>query len=706
MAVTPGLNPTTVSQPRLNQRRGWVLLSGLLVMIFLASAVISIPELILRPGQSMGDSWSRAQLEAILSPLGIPAGWLVWSRLLMEIGFAATAFLVAAAIFANPPKDRFSDYVAFWLVMHGGFSGMFATTVAALHPALAPITRGLLMAGWFGLFLLAYVFPTGAFVPRWTVIVLPLFAAAFALYIPSYGLGLGEPAPVLGGLLLALAFGGLLAQGYRYARVSSPVERQQARLVWFAIAARVGYVLVISIPAVRQLHAGASLAGLALQVFLGLLTYSIAALLPVAVGVAILRYRLWDIDPLLNRALVYGGLSLFIVGSYGLLVGGIGLLVGAQGVSPLLSILTTGLIAILFQPLRERLQRTANRLIYGQRDEPYQLLARLGRRLESAMDPASALALTVETIAQALKLPYAAITAVQPGQAAAETLTIAEYGDLSAIRRSDLARFPLLHAGEQIGELLAAPRAANEPFSATDRRLLGDLAPQVSLAARAALLSAELQAARLRIVDAREETRRRLGSDLHDGIGHQLTGLARAVELAASQEQDLQPVLAEINRQLNAAIGQVRALAHQLHPPELQVLGLVGALREQAQAHPGLALRFELPAPLPPLPAAVETAAYYIALEALNNIEKHARASSCTLRLAVSSPASRGPAMLALTIRDDGAGLPPASSGGLGLISMQARAIEVGGDCQLSTHPAGGTSVTVSLPFQPASPGA
>ncbi len=393
-----------------------MLLSVGLVILFIASAVITIPALIQHPEQFMGQTWSLAQVEAILAPLGISGGWLVWSRLLMEIAFAATAFLVAAAIFFYQPKDRFSDIVAFWLVLHGAFSGTFSNALALLHPALAPLMRGLLMAGWFGLFLLSYVFPTGTFIPRWTRLVLPLFAGVFVLYVPSYMLGLSEPSPVAGNFLLALAFGGLLAQGYRYARVSSPIERRQARLVWFAIAARVAYVLVISIPAVRELQSSASLGGLVSQVGLGLITYTISALLPIAVGVAILRYRLWDIDPLLNRALVYGGLTLFIVGSYVLLVGGIGLLIGAQGISPLLSILATGLIAILFQPLRERLQRAVNQLIYGERDEPYQVLVRLGRRLEAAIDPTAALALTVETVAQALKLPYAAITDARAGQ--------------------------------------------------------------------------------------------------------------------------------------------------------------------------------------------------------------------------------------------------------------------------------------------------
>jgi signal transduction histidine kinase len=154
-----------------------------------------------------------------------------------------------------------------------------------------------------------------------------------------------------------------------------------------------------------------------------------------------------------------------------------------------------------------------------------------------------------------------------------------------------------------------------------------------------------------------------------------------------------------INHQLNAAIAQVRALAHQLHPPELETLGLVGALREQAQVHPTLALRVDAPVTLPALPASVETAAYYIALEALTNIEKHASAGSCTIRVNVADSAGRL-AYLDLEISDDGSGIQSGSGDGLGLISMQGRAVEVGGSCQISANPGGGTLVRVSLPFQ------
>jgi two-component system, NarL family, sensor kinase len=217
------------------------------------------------------------------------------------------------------------------------------------------------------------------------------------------------------------------------------------------------------------------------------------------------------------------------------------------------------------------------------------------------------------------------------------------------------------------------------------------------------LLRADLEQARLRLVTVREEARRRLGSDLHDGVGHQLAGLARHVETALSVlEHDptaARQMLTGVSQQMNTAISQVRHLAHQLHPPELELLGLAGALRERALTHPGLTIILEVPESLPPLSTAVETAAYYIALEALTNVEKHTTGGSCRLRLALVAGIGVGePGVIEIDIADDGPALQPTKGNGLGLLSMQARAVEVGGTCHVAAGPGGGTHVAVRLP--------
>jgi hypothetical protein len=451
MTTAPRVQAPESDSTRLFVSWVFVLLSAGVVILFVVCAVLSVSTLLKYPEQILPDQWTRAQSEEILSPLAIPTNWLVWSRLLPELAFAVTALVIAGSIFVSRPKELFSYYVAFWLVLHGTFSGIFAETVAQLHPALAPLTKGLLMVGWFGVFLLAYVFPTGRFIPRWTVASIPFFLAAFLLLFPPYVLGQGESSPLIAALLLALAIAGILAQGYRFAMVSTPLERQQTKWVILAIMARIVYLIVISIPAVREMITNVTRLGLATQILMGFISFSIASLLPIAVGVAILRYRLWDLEPILNRTFVYGGLTLFSVGAYGLVVGGIGALLGAQDLSPLLSIITIGLVAITFQPLRERLQRMVNRLMYGERDEPYRVLARLGERLEAVLEPVNVLPLTVNTVAEALRLPYVAIALKHDG----ELQTVATYG----APPDKVTRFPLITAGETVGELIAAPRA-------------------------------------------------------------------------------------------------------------------------------------------------------------------------------------------------------------------------------------------------------
>jgi signal transduction histidine kinase len=405
---------------------------------------------------------------------------------------------------------------------------------------------------------------------------------------------------------------------------------------------------------------------------------------------SILRYRLWDIDVVINRTLLYGALTTLVIGMYVLIVGGLGILFQSQG-NIAISLSAAGIVAVVFQPLRERLQRGVNRLMYGERDEPYRVLTRLGQQLETALEPSAALPLTVETVAHALKLPYVAIALKDKGK------IVAAYGDDSL---SALNSFPLMYSGETIGELLVASRAANEPLSPADRNLLNDLAKQISIAAHGTILSADLERARLRIVTVREEARRKLGSDLHDGVGHQLAGLARKAENAAkiieSEPAAAREMLTEVTGQINNAIAQVRNLAHQLHPPELELLGLAGALRERAQMQNGFTIYMDAPENLPALPTAIETAAYYIALETLTNIEKHAHAKSAHIRLAF---VDGNPSTLEMDITDNGRGLPPQPTRGLGRLSMQARAAEVGGVCQIESNMTGGTRVRVSLPI-------
>jgi signal transduction histidine kinase len=395
-----------------------------------------------------------------------------------------------------------------------------------------------------------------------------------------------------------------------------------------------------------------------------------------------------------ERVLSFGFVGLLAV--YLVIVGGLGGLIRARG-NLGLSLLAAGVVALLFAPLRARLQRGVNRLLYGQRDEPYQVLSQLGRRLEGTLAPEAVLPAIVETVAGALKLPYAAIALHRDGV----TQTAAATGSPVA----DPLRLPLVHQHERVGELVVAPRSPTETLSPADRALLTDLARQASAAAYAVGLTGELQRSRERLVTAREEERRRMRRDLHDGLGPALASMTLQAE-AARELVDRQPdqaarLLADLTAQLQASTADVRRLVYDLRPPALDDLGLVGALRAHLARVESANLQVTLAAPdqLPALPAAVEVAAYRIAQEAVANVARHAHARCCTVRLALEGTA------LVVEVTDDGAGIATAPPAGVGLRSMRERAAELGGACTVTARPEGGTGVRAFLPTQPAASG-
>jgi signal transduction histidine kinase len=418
--------------------------------------------------------------------------------------------------------------------------------------------------------------------------------------------------------------------------------------------------------------------------------------IPIFTYIAILRYRLYDIDVVINRTLVYGALSACVVGIYVLAVVALGTLFQVQG-NLAISLLATGLVAVVFQPLRSRLQRGVNRLMYGERDDPYAVISRLGRRLEATLAPEAVLPTLVETIAQALKLPYAAILLNEDE----EFRTAAAYGS----PRGAPETLPLEYQREEIGRLVLSPRAPGEGFSDADRSLLEDLARQAEVAVHAVRLTTDLQHSRERLVATREEERRRLRRDLHDGLGAQLAGLnvqAGALRRLIPRDPDAaDELVVELREELRSAIADIRRLVYDLRPPALDDLGLVEALRQLAERYGSkdepLRVVVEAPEDLPNLPAAVEVAVYRVTQEALTNVARHARARTCLVRLVLNDD-------VVLEIVDDGVGIPAQRSAGVGLSSMHERASELGGSCVVQSVPKGGTQVLVRLPLPKESP--
>jgi signal transduction histidine kinase len=439
---------------------------------------------------------------------------------------------------------------------------------------------------------------------------------------------------------------------------------------------------------------------LATRLAAALIIYLFMLLIPLTIAIALLRCGLFDVGLLINRTLVYSALSACIIGLYVLIVGSLSVTFQVRG-NPIVALLATGVVAVVFQPLRERLQRGVNRLLYGQRDEPYTVLSRLGQRLESTLAPEAVLQAIVDTVAQALNLPYVAL-ALKEG----ETLHIAAASGEPVAHLLNLLHLTLVYSTETVDELVLAPRAPGEPFTPSDRRLLEDLAREAGMAAHAMRLTldlrrtnGDLRRSRAQLVAMREEERRRLRRDLHDGLGSALTSmrfkLGAAQNLLARDPVAVAALLEELRQETQAAITDIRHLVYDLRPRALDELGLVSALCERAAYFQlnGVQVSVDAPQPLPTLPAAIEVAAFRTALEALANVARHAQATACAIRLSVMDDA------LSLEVEDNGVGLRAGYHSGVGITAMRERAAELGGTCVVEAVSSGGTRVYSRLPL-------
>ena len=403
--------------------------------------------------------------------------------------------------------------------------------------------------------------------------------------------------------------------------------------------------------------------------------------LPVAIGIAVLQRRLYDLPLALNRSLTYGTLWVLIALFYAVLVGGIGAMVGDRGAA-WLPWLAAGVVAVSFAPLRDGLQRGANRVTYGQWARPDEVRSRTVRRLADVADLPALLDSLAAELADGLGLGWVEIT-----DAGGRVLAVR--GERSG--HSD--ELPLTAYGEVVGVLRWTHRVLRD----VDRELLSDLAVQLGAIVHADGLLASVRAAQERLVVAQEEERRRLRRDLHDGLGPALAGLTLQVDTlrnrvaggAASGTTD--QALLELRGGIQDAVLDVRRIVEGLRPAALDDLGLEESLHQ-------LADRAALPvsvesAPLPALPAAVEVAAFRIVQEALTNVSRHAAARSARVRLRVCEQ------NLEVCVEDDGVGVVVPRPGGVGLGSMRERAEGIGGTFELAAVPGEGTRLSARLPL-------
>ncbi len=632
-----------------------------------------------------------------LQELGLSIDFYATYIIVITSIFALGYWLVAALLFWRKSDNPLVLLAAVSLgTFPIAFNDDFIRTLSSPWWLLAHVMSVL---GSACIVLFFYVFPSGHFVPRWTcwVMVPTLVYWVFDVFFPVAPFNPFTRFPALGIVTFLGIIGGMVVvQVYRYRRVSTATERQQTKWVVYGITLGAGGFLLLTslgafFPSYLPVGSLANLIANAADIGLMLL-------LPLSIGFAVLRARLWDIDILINRTLVYALLTASTLGLYVLVVFGASSLLRAYN-DLVFSLLATALIAVLFQPLRQWLQYGVNHLMFGERNEPYRVLSRLGQRLEETLPADTVLPTVAETVARALKLPYVAIVRKREQvPVGAQTLLLtAAFGTSSGSAAE--TRVPLVHQGKHLGELVLSSRQRGEALTPADMRLVRDLAPQIGMALHSALLLADLQQAREQLITTREEERRRLRRDLHDGLGPALASLTFKVDAARNLlTQDsarVDRLLGEVRQQAQEAITDIRQLVYNLRPPALDELGLLSALREQAAhyRHQGLEVDFEAPQALPPLPAAIEVAVYRIAQEALTNIAHHADARHCLFHLSITTQ------IFHLDISDDGQGIAAGHHVGVGLHAMHERASELGGSCTIAPGTSGGTLIQVRLPL-------
>jgi signal transduction histidine kinase len=573
--------------------------------------------------------------------------------------------------------------------------------------------------------LLLQLFPTGeVLAPRWrwlaqiTLIGLGLALVGLAFHHQRPGIDVprhylspvptaawtGIPATLGLLLLVASTVGSVVSIVFRYRR-SREEEREQLKLFAFA-----------SIATVVALTGGALFPGTSIPLAVRALTFVGIPLIPIAAAVAILKYRLYDIDFVINKAVVYGALAALLTGIYIAVVVGVGALIGS-GSKPnlVLSILATALIAVAFQPVRERVQRFANRLVYGKRATPYEVLSEFSDRVAGTYATQEVLPMMARTVAEGTGASLAHVwlrsgtkltrAASWPeGSGTGPSVMELKDGTLPSLHGVDRA-IEVRHQGELLGALTVS-KPVGEPLSHEEDKLLQDLASQAGLVLKNVGLTAqllarldELTASRQRLVAAHDEERRRLERNLHDGAQQQLVALKMRLDLANRvAERDPAKALeifAALPPEAEEALDTLRDLARGIYPPLLAAEGLPVALAAQAsKASLPIDVQAEF---VGRFPQEVEAAIYFCCLEALQNVAKYSNASRAAVEL------KHEGILLTFSVRDDGDGFDPAEIRlGAGLQNMTDRVEALGGSLRVTSSPGKGTTITGNVRVAPA----
>ena len=618
--------------------------------------------------------------------------------LAMLVAYTVAAVGASAVVHLRCADDPAALFVASILLAHG--LGWPAVMDAQAGRWVAYDVAGYVVSvyGFVGFFLLAYLFPDGSFVPRWTrwvalaLVVETSFASAGMSVTGQLAAPWDSFAESALGLTIVVTM--VYSVGYRYRRVSTPEQRQQTRSVGLALLVLASGFAALGLLAPLAPEEGVTVVWVEL---VGMALFTLGfAVLPIAIGIATLRRGLWDTPTVLRRALFVTTVSAGLVVLYAGVVAAATLLLDGSG--PAATTIGALLVALGIDPMRRATGRWISRLTLGDRDDAEGAVVRLSRRLDEALSPEAALPAVLSAVREAVRSPGAAVV-----RSGVDSVHGTEPG-------SDAFRAPLRHQGADVGELVVAPRGG-EAFDATDRQLLEDLARPVAVAVHAVRqqtaaqrLARDLQASRDAIVTAREEERRRLRRDLHDGVGPVLAGQVLRLETARELvDQDADRAGQLLDRAVTealTALDEVRRVVDGLRPPTLDDDGLVVALHNRVRQLSDTIV-LATPATLPRMRAAVEVAAYHIVSEAVSNAVRHAPGACCRVGVGVDGDS------LVIEVEDDGPGLTGPMGGartGAGLGTMRERAAEIGGSCHVGPGPAGGTRVVARLPLSGAEP--
>lgn len=632
---------------------------------------------------AMTKLWRVAVLLPALGLVAVGSGFAGWSSVMIGAVVGVTG-AVALLVLRRHPTHRIG-----WLL------AVQSCLVAAMAPGGGGdnqwtfVAGQLLQGGWVLAIvcpvLIAYLFPDGHALSRGWATWIVAFVAGYVVFMlaaagdrsgfvevfPSHEPPLPTLSQPVAGVvgLVALAFvpaslvGAVISARRRYNR-STGQERLQ--LQWFALSA-------LSLPAMM----GLLWTTYFLDINSDAVVYPILAVglsaIPVGIGIGILRWGLFDVELVLSRALTYGALSLGVIVLYAALLLLTERLLTNRSAAGLFA---AAVVAVAVQPAHAWLRRRIERAVYGYRSQPHEALRMLADRAELA-DPLGLTESITATVAEALKVEQAWVeedSEPEPGER--------------------VLRAPLVHRGVRLGDLAVGVPPGRQ-FSAADTELFHDLAKYAAVLVGAERLNAQLVRSRAGLVTAREEERRRLRRDLHDGLGPSLAAIVLKLNAAETRptEGERRALLAETRDEARAAIAEVRRLVDDMRPPAIDEVGLLNAIRQRVGSlSADLTVEVDGPPEMPPLPAAVEVAAFRIASEAVTNAARHAGASRCRVTLELDDA-------LAVTVTDNGRGAPVETRTGVGWTSMRERAAELGGSCTISTPLHGGLVVRAVLPL-------